>query len=772
MSVNKLKNIWISNDITNLQGTYNKVSILNEGTTELKSDTLIDTKLAINKNIDSVNDYKLDVSGNINFTGNLYKNNTLFTSGISLSDIQGNANTFTNTNTFSGDLVLSNKNIIQKVIRNSGVSTTTTPIYWNFGDPQILYLVGQSSNMYFILPNITSSSQFGTIFYIVISAESSVPTTITINTNSPYTWLDETNTWVSSRLYPSTSRVFAFVCFQNVSGWKLLFSQNINTSAPYAWSGGHSFNTTLPTTTITTGFTGPSFITKDYADSTYGTVYVKNDANENSFLLGSGNSTLTGYSNFSAGANALKYVTTGYLNVGIGRRALYICQGGTENFALGSGSLESLSSGSFNTAIGVSTGGNLTTGSSNTFIGRYSGGNLSTQNNNTFCGYFSGTLSTGEGNTLYGAYTLGNNCSGSANTMIGFSCGRITSLSGSNNTLIGSSSDLSSATISNSCAIGFGSIATNSNGIYLGRLTEITYPVGGLTINSGTVLTLLGNISANSLTITPTQLSFLNQVSSNKITSSTISDISSYLTTATASTTYQTKITDGSLPLTALAGQTSVMAFPVGTSFSNQPNTTTTTGVIWDFLNSSGTRRGWINGSSATAVAYNTSSDKRLKKDIENLPSQIDNIKKLNVRKYKWIESNEDDIGFIYQEVKEVFPLFDDKQDDTNYHGLDYGKFTPYLWSGVLELINRLEALENNVNVESNPNVYLLKDVIQQQKDFKTQLNLQEEKLNNQIAQSIIIQQQEKINCLENMVSMLQKQLNTITNVLISKNIL
>ena len=87
MSVNKLKNGWFSNDTTNLNGTYNKVSILNEGKTELKSDTLINTKLAINKNIDSGNDYKLDVAGNINFTGNLYKNNTLFSSGISLADV-------------------------------------------------------------------------------------------------------------------------------------------------------------------------------------------------------------------------------------------------------------------------------------------------------------------------------------------------------------------------------------------------------------------------------------------------------------------------------------------------------------------------------------------------------------------------------------------------------------------------------------------------------------------------------------------------------------
>ena len=108
-NINKLKNTWISNDTTNLQGTYNKVSILNEGKTELKNDTLINTKLAINKNIDSGNDYKLDVAGNINFTGNLYQNNTLFSSGISLADIQANANVWTSTNTFNTSLPTSTK---------------------------------------------------------------------------------------------------------------------------------------------------------------------------------------------------------------------------------------------------------------------------------------------------------------------------------------------------------------------------------------------------------------------------------------------------------------------------------------------------------------------------------------------------------------------------------------------------------------------------------------------------------------------------------------
>ena len=55
---------------------------------------------------------------------------------------------------------------------------------------------------------------------------------------------------------------------------------------------------------------------------------------------------------------------------------------------------------------------------------------------------------------------------------------------------------------------------------------------------------------------------------------------------------------------------------------------------------------------------------------------------------------------------------------------------------------------------------------------MKTQLSIQDDKINSMVGQLIINQQQEKINYLENMILSLQKQLNMINNVLISKNIL
>jgi hypothetical protein len=84
--------------------------------------------------------------------------------------------------------------------------------------------------------------------------------------------------------------------------------------------------------------------------------------------------------------------------------------------------------------------------------------------------------------------------------------------------------------------------------------------MGGLSIPTGTVLTLLGNISANSLTVTPTQLSFLNQVTANQIPTSAISGYGTgFLTTSSNATitgtyTFTTNpvLNSGALPVSAI----------------------------------------------------------------------------------------------------------------------------------------------------------------------------------------------------------------------------
>ena len=73
------------------------------------------------------------------------------------------------------------------------------------------------------------------------------------------------------------------------------------------------------------------------------------------------------------------------------------------------------------------------------------------------------------------------------------------------------------------------------------------------------------------------------------------------------------------------------------------------------------------------------SSDARLKTNVQDLPSALDQLNKLRPVTFTWIDPTKPqgtNIGFIAQEVKEVFPQFVTQNDD--YYGVDYaGLITP-----------------------------------------------------------------------------------------------
>ena len=138
------------------------------------------------------------------------------------------------------------------------------------------------------------------------------------------------------------------------------------------------------------------------------------------------------------------------------------------------------------------------------------------------------------------------------------------------------------------------------------------------------------------------------------------------------------------------------------------------------------TTRGKIDGINANSVSYETSSDRRLKTNIVDMSSQLQNIMSLQPRKYNWISDNEVGYGLIAQEVHSVYPHFRENYNETYcsdnstydydcpcdgsgnmwFYALDYGKFTPYIISAFQEyktatdislsiLESRITALEN-----------------------------------------------------------------------------
>ena len=135
--------------------------------------------------------------------------------------------------------------------------------------------------------------------------------------------------------------------------------------------------------------------------------------------------------------------------------------------------------------------------------------------NNTSVGYnnFNLATNTATNNNCFFGQSVCNTQAGASNVM-------------TNCTFIGSNTDVTIASnYSNSTCLGYNSRIEFSNGIFLGTINEMTYAKGGLNLPVTTNLELNGNILANLTTITPIQLSFLNQVTANKLPSLAIEDM-------------------------------------------------------------------------------------------------------------------------------------------------------------------------------------------------------------------------------------------------------
>lgn len=118
------------------------------------------------------------------------------------------------------------------------------------------------------------------------------------------------------------------------------------------------------------------------------------------------------------------------------------------------------------------------------------------------------------------------------------------------------------------------------------------------------------------------------------------------------------------------------------------------------FYNSANNVRAQIVGTGGS-VAYQTSSDRRLKTNIQTMSPMMDKIMALKPSEYNWLADNQKGFGFIAQEVHAVFPELRTVQENgslntdepTNietgepiYYGLDYGLFTPYMVKAIQEI--------------------------------------------------------------------------------------
>jgi hypothetical protein len=118
----------------------------------------------------------------------------------------------------------------------------------------------------------------------------------------------------------------------------------------------------------------------------------------------------------------------------------------------------------------------------------------------------------------------------------------------------------------------------------------------------------------------------------------------------------------------------------------------------------SGTAIGSVGRVGATsAVAYNTTSDERLKSNIANSDPVLEKIMQVQVRQYDWTEGNlHQDYGFIAQELAPVLSgIVTEGKEEADMWQLDYSRLTPALLKAIQEqqaiiesLTARIEALE------------------------------------------------------------------------------
>lgn len=126
----------------------------------------------------------------------------------------------------------------------------------------------------------------------------------------------------------------------------------------------------------------------------------------------------------------------------------------------------------------------------------------------------------------------------------------------------------------------------------------------------------------------------------------------------------------------------------------------TASGTGYEFFNYNGTAIGSVAQSGTTAVAYNTTSDRRLKTHIADASEAGDVIDSIRVRAFDWKADPHEHVthGFIAQELITVAPHAvtpgDDGEDITTAWGIDAAKLVPLLVREVQCLRTRVHDLE------------------------------------------------------------------------------
>jgi len=145
--------------------------------------------------------------------------------------------------------------------------------------------------------------------------------------------------------------------------------------------------------------------------------------------------------------------------------------------------------------------------------------------------------------------------------------------------------------------------------------------------------------------------------------------------------------------------QTSQGSWTIGHTFNNRGElfrASNSTGIYYTyFIGGGSSEAGSITGANSTSVAFNTSSDYRMKENIEPIKNGLERVIQLNPVKFDWKVDGKSSEGFIAHEVSEIFAdCVTGEKDGEMMQGMDYGRITPLLVKAIQEQQEQIEELK------------------------------------------------------------------------------
>jgi hypothetical protein len=430
------------------------------------------------------------------------------------------------------------------------------------------------------------------------------------------------------------------------------------------------------------------------------TLTLANDASISGLTVGKGGGSITSNTVLGAGS-ALSTNVSGTDLTAIGRGALSL-NTASYNSAFGRSALENNSTGANNTAVGYQSLVNNTTASNNTAVG-YQAGYANTTGTLTAVGRLSFVANTtGIRNVGLGATTGLGNTTGSDNIAIGYDA-LFTSTTGSSNVAIGTSA-LVNSTASNNTVVGFQAGYTNTTGVQNTLVGVQT----GYSLTTGQNNTFIGTNtstgSAGYYVTTGSKNSIFGAYNGNQ-GGLDIRTSSNYIVLSDGDGNPRGYFdNNGAFFVGSFTnpGTSNGFSFQPGGSLGLISTSGTATANMLRFFNGNG-NVGSIS-TSGSLTAYNVTSDRRLKENINPLIGGLNTIIALKPSEYNYITDPSTKIeGFIADELQAVVPHAVtgepnavDEEGKPIYQAVDASFLIPHLVSAIQELKAEIDQLKGN----------------------------------------------------------------------------